>query len=149
MINLCQFEIKNLVNSNQNRVRHLEVKKRKLFVRKLGKNIDEEILRIYFGKFGEIESVRVLRSFKTQQSRRVGHVIFKSIQGSKNAINHSLEHIVEGKKIEIEQCLLVDEIKSSKFSKDGSMKSNSITGYLGGKKSFISLDDYRIEKRDL
>jgi RNA recognition motif-containing protein len=80
----------------------LEVKKRKLFVRKLGKNIDEEILRIYFGKFGEIESVRVLRSFKTQQSRRVGHVIFKSIQGSKNAINHSLEHIVEGKKIEIE-----------------------------------------------
>jgi hypothetical protein len=35
------------------------------------------------------------------------------------------------------------------LSKDGSLKSNSITGFIGGKKSFISLDDYRIEKRDL
>jgi RNA recognition motif-containing protein len=95
-----------------NRVMHLEIKKRKLFVRRLGKNIDEEILRNYFQQFGEVESVSVLRSFKTKQSRRVGHVIFTNFQGATNAIEFQGEHVIEGKKIEVEQCLLADEIKS-------------------------------------
>lgn len=132
-----------------NRVMHLEIKKRKIFVRRLGKNIDEEILRKHFSQFGEVESVSVLRSFKTKQSRRVGYVIFTSFQGATNAIEFQGDHVIEGKKIEVEQCLLVDEIKSQKMSKGGSVTENSITGLKGGKVSFISLDEHRIERKDL
>lgn len=71
-------------------------------MRRLGKNIDEEILRKYFSQFGELESVSVLRSFKTKQSRRVGHVIFMSSQGATKAIEFEGDHVIEGKKIEVE-----------------------------------------------
>lgn len=41
------------------------MKKRKIFVRKLGKTIKEAELKQYFSKYGSVETVEVLRNFKT------------------------------------------------------------------------------------
>ena len=130
------------MNSNQNRVRHLQIKKRKIFVRKLGKNIDEEILKNYFSQFGEVESVNVLRSFKTQQSRRVGHVIFVTIDDALKVLSHKGPHIIQGRVIKCEQCLLAEEINSQKYSKGGSLASSNNQGF-SPHKSFLSENNFR------
>ena len=43
-------------------------------------------LKNYFSKYGKVETVEVLRNFKTQQSRRVAYVIFKDSKSVENVL---------------------------------------------------------------
>lgn len=112
-----KFEIKIMVNSNQNRVNHLRVKKRKVFIRKLPETATEKMIRNCFGKYGEIERVTLLHSFKTQQFRRVGHIIYRTEEGASNLLNSSEKHFIDGQLVLCEQCLLQKEVKKMKKKK--------------------------------
>lgn len=131
------------MDSNQNRVRHLETKKRKIFIKKLPKEADEGVLNKYFSQFGNIESVNLLRSFKTQQSRRVGHVTFRTQKDAEQVLKHGEPHVILGELIECEQCLLPDEIKKVK-SKQGSIKTEILHNLNPMKpRTFMSFDHFK------
>lgn len=138
------------MDSNQNRVRHLETKKRKIFIRKLPAEADENDLKTYFSKFGQIESVNLLRSFKTQQSRRLGHVVFKTQEEAENVFKQEEPHTILGEEIECEHCLLPEEIKKQN-SKKGSIKTEALPLDLHShlnNKSFMSFDEIKKKRQD-
>ena len=130
-----QFEIRFLLNSNENKERNFEMKKRKIFVRKLGKQIKEDDLMQYFSTFGQVETVEVLRNLKTQQSRRVAYVIFKNIESVELVFKKNSTHQLMGKDIECERCLLAEEINPIKAS-----NGNNTTAYTSNI-SFMSNSD--------
>lgn len=139
-----------MVNSNQNRVNHLRVKKRKVFIRKLPDTATERMIRDCFGKYGEIERVTLLHSFKTQQFRRVGHIIFKTEEAASSLLNSSERHLIDGHEVLCEQCLLQNEVrknkkgksKKSRFSK-GRTEAVSVTS---GANTFKSYDPKKLRK---
>ena len=57
-----------------------EVMSRKIFVFGLKKSVGEEFLRRYFGAYGAIENVRIVRHRKDNRSKGFGFVIFKNAQ---------------------------------------------------------------------
>ena len=57
-----------------------EVMTRKIFVFGLKKSVGEEFLRRYFGVYGAIENVRIVRHRKDSRSKGFGFVIFKNAQ---------------------------------------------------------------------
>ena len=113
------------------------MKKRKIFVRKLGKTIKEIDLKNYFSKYGKVETVEVLRNFKTQQSRRVAYVIFKDSKSVENVFINEKPHEILGREIECERCLLAEEINPTK---PPSLENNS-TAYSSNMSHLSNLEN--------
>lgn len=142
------------MDSNQNRVRHFEIKKRKIFISKLPKEADEKTLKEYFKQFGEIEKINLLRSFKTQQSRRAAYVTFKSQSSAEKALDRREPHKILGDEIECEQCLLQEELKIKSKKKrsikteilDNNGKSGNFENLIFGEnRTFMSFEHMRGE----
>lgn len=119
------------MNSNENKEHQNTLKKRKIFVRKLGNHIKEADLKKYFSSFGPVQVVEVLRNLKTQQSRRVAYVTFKNQKTVDRLFSgeQTKFHLL-GKDIECERCLLAEELSSSSsnFSQNGKPR-NAFSNY--------------------
>jgi RNA recognition motif-containing protein len=70
------------------------MQRRKIFVRKLGKNLTEADLNEYFSKFGPVSTTEILRDANTQKSRRVAYVTFERQEDMEKAISYSQPHLL-------------------------------------------------------
>ncbi|EDO50067.1 predicted protein, partial [Nematostella vectensis] len=71
---------------------------RSVFVGGLASGTDEEGLKDYFEQFGEVESVRIMRTF-LGYSRNYGFVLFKDDGPSKEVLKKS--HVINGKTVDV------------------------------------------------
>jgi RNA recognition motif. (a.k.a. RRM, RBD, or RNP domain) len=88
-----------------------EANSRKMFVFGLKKSVGEEFLKKMFGKFGQIENVRIVRHRKDNRSKGFGFVIFKNLEAKHMALTSGPYHI-HGKQVNIVPFDCPDEKKS-------------------------------------
>lgn len=112
-----QFEIRPLVDSNQNLEMHKEISTRKLFISNLRDHIREDNLLEAFSFAGEIEDVIISRDPRTQKSKGFGFILFKNkasvsliLQGQSKRIMR-----VKGSTVVVKECIPKKEIAKSKL----------------------------------
>lgn len=72
----------------------------KIFIGGLHSQTDEESLRHYFEKYGEVKECTVMRDLTTQRSRGFGFAIFKDPLSIDKVLDESQHHVIDGKKVD-------------------------------------------------
>lgn len=75
---------------------------RTLFVGRLNYSTDEKKLEEYFGRYGKLRSVRVVRDFVTGHSKGYGFVEFKSRSDAKHAYDSSYKICIDRRDVIVE-----------------------------------------------
>lgn len=81
---------------------------KKLYVGNLKEETDEEKLRGYFGQYGEITEVKVVR-FPDGKSRKCGFITFDSTDVVDNILFNFESHNVDGKSIDVRRAIPKDD----------------------------------------
>eukprot|EP00116_Pleurobrachia_bachei_P007274 sb/3467536/ len=89
-----------------NGVEELEDKLRKLFVGGLSESTTEDSGREYFGQFGEVENINILR-YDDGKSRRFGFVTYATDDGAKKCLEEKKQtaHSLDEKEIEVKRAM--------------------------------------------
>lgn len=72
---------------------------------------DEDHLKEYFGRFGEIKNCRIIYKHESNVSRGFGFVIFKDKEAADEVIARKDEHYIHGKWVECKTAILRQEME--------------------------------------
>lgn len=107
-----------------------DTKNRKLFVGGLPINADENHISDYFGQFGRVEEVIILRDKKTQRKRGFGFVVFEDAYSCKRCLQIR-NHLINSKSCEVKMAEAFGSIvkEDNRYSPyDTNRKSEDHTG---------------------
>lgn len=94
---------------------------RKVFVKRLNKQTDDDALYQYFIQFGDIEKAEVRRDHKNKCSRGIAYVLFRSKQSAEKVLE-TKNHVLDGEKIKCLKCQSAKEKKDSNSGSDEEQK---------------------------
>jgi len=63
-----------------------EVANKQIYVGNLSYQVNEQDLKDFFGKYGAIEQVRIVRNYSSGRSKGFGFVSYRSVTEAKNAL---------------------------------------------------------------
>ena len=101
MLHGVEFEVKKQRDREEDKKEQEEIMKRKIFIKKLPENPDEESLLQFFSKYGEIEHVRFLKNKKNLKSRKAAFIIFKDQSSVQKVLSSPQATLFKSQKIEI------------------------------------------------
>jgi RNA recognition motif-containing protein len=86
----------------------LDPQLRKIFVGGLPHNLSLAQFRRYFGQFGDIEDIVILKDTKTLRPRGFGFVTYTDIRSVNTVLKLRDEHQIEGKWIDVKSAVPAD-----------------------------------------
>lgn len=99
-------------------MKHNKEKRKKIFVKYLTIDTNENDLIFYFKKFGKIQSCKVLRKPGSRISRKIAHIIFEKELSANHVLQVPNSHSVKGASIKVEACLRPNEVRERKEKKE-------------------------------
>lgn len=107
-------------------MKQMEEKQRKLFLLKLSSVHTKEEVQSYFEKFGEIESVRIVKSDskKKQKDKIYGFVLFKRRDSLLWVMNIGETHHIQEIEVQCRHSLLKEELKQLKNAEKAALSNN-------------------------
>lgn len=116
--------------------RRAEIQRRKVFIKGLCKEAEEDHLFQHFNQFGEVESIMLNRYFNGK-SKRTAFVVFKSEEQTKSILSDSsIKHIILKRRVRLFEALSKNDIAS--FIQSSSHHGNST---FDNKQNFSNLDE--------
>ena len=76
----------------------------KLFLGGIAWTTDENALSQYFGQFGELQHVEVMRNKQTGQSRGFGFVTYAHVDGARRVLGRG-DHFLEGRRVDVKSAM--------------------------------------------
>jgi len=105
--------VKKALTKEQTRLKLLDERYRKLFLTDLGENVDTQMIQTFFGKYGELEDVRVIvDQKKSKKKKKYGFVLYKEREPLAEVVKLGCKiEIAPGTIIDCKQTLLREELK--------------------------------------
>lgn len=103
-----------MVDQSQAKCMGEEKKKRKIFLGSLERNINEQMLKEYFSKYGKVERAVVNRQHYTDISRGSGFILFESPESAFKVLEEKKPFILNNKTFYCQPCLLRNEVKEKR-----------------------------------
>lgn len=107
-----QFECKLLKSEKEAKNDAQDQKQRKIFIGGLHRSVTADQLRAYFEKYGKISNAVINKEHYTNVSRGCGFVLFENKEAAAKALE-SNDHSLDGRKIDVQECLLREEIEEN------------------------------------
>lgn len=121
--------------ANQKDVKRSRGRNMKIFVAKLSYETTEENLIKAFGKFGRVDSVRIIMDIETGKSMGFGFVFMPNEDEGIKAINELNNSELDGNKIIVKEAKSIDYRRGDRRGRRRSNRRKGGDGYIGGSSS--------------